>query len=265
MMATVDEHDLRHREAERGFRAPFFEIGPKSRLRLAQLEVLARAAGRAGRRFGVNVVLTVPTAFIGPLHALDSGVLLFAQGMDADSMGDGMGRVFAESLVDAGASGVMLNHDSNPLPPGTSAVTLRRAADCGLSTIVCAGTEPEVEAFASLEPSAILFEPPSLIGTAAAGERAWIGPVDQVVRRISPQVLMMHAGGVATPAVAHRIMRAGADGTGSTSGVLDAEDPVVAARDFIAATRAGWDAARDRGRIDQTSTPEWSRNEGARS
>ena len=224
-------------------RAPFFEIGPKSRLRLAQLDLLARAAGRAGREHGVTVVLTVPTAFIGPLHAADSGVLLFAQGMDPDPMGDGMGRTFAESIVDAGGAGVMLNHDSNRLGPELLERTVHRAQECGLGTIVCADTEDDVEAFAPLRPSAILFEPPALIGTAGTARRTWIGPIDERVRRSTPGVLMMHAGGVAGPDVARAIMAAGADATGSTSGVLGAPDPLAAAREFIAATRVGWDAA----------------------
>jgi triosephosphate isomerase len=38
-------------------------------------------------------------------------------------------------------------------------------------------------------------------------------------------------------------MALGADGTGSTSGILGADDPLAAARAFIAAARSGWDAA----------------------
>ena len=53
----------------------------------------------------------------------------------------------------------------------------------------------------------------------------------------------MHAGGVSSPAVAQSIMALGSNGTGSTSGVLAATDPHDAARAFIAATRAGWEAA----------------------
>jgi triosephosphate isomerase len=52
---------------------------------------------------------------------------------------------------------------------------------------------------------------------------------------------MMHAGGVSAPSIAEAIMAAGADGTGSTSGVIGADDPLCAARSFIAATRVGWD------------------------
>jgi triosephosphate isomerase len=41
-------------------------------------------------------------------------------------------------------------------------------------------------------------------------------------------------------------MAVGADGTGSTSGVIGADDPLSAARSFIAATRAGWDRLHQR-------------------
>ncbi len=53
----------------------------------------------------------------------------------------------------------------------------------------------------------------------------------------------MHAGGVSSPSVARSIMALGADGTGSTSGVLSAAAGPDAVRAFIAATRDGWNAA----------------------
>jgi triosephosphate isomerase len=57
---------------------------------------------------------------------------------------------------------------------------------------------------------------------------------------------MMHAGGVSAPSIAEAIMATGADGTGSTSGVIGADDPLSAARSFIAATRVGWDSLHQR-------------------
>jgi triosephosphate isomerase len=222
---------------------PFFEIGPKNFLRRAPLEVLARTAGDAGRQFDVRVVVTVPTALIAPIAELRSGVLVFAQGMDVDLPGASVGRVTAESLIDAGADGVMLNHDSNPLDYETLTLTLARARDVGLLTIVAAGTAADAVRFAALKPTAILFEPPQLIGTVGTGERNWIANANAEVKRAHPTVLMMHAGGVGTPAIAGSIMRAGADATGSTSGVLNADDPGGAAGRFIEATRSGWDEA----------------------
>lgn len=229
-----------------GLSGPFFEIGPKNLLRRAELEGLARGAGAAGFDYGVCVILTVPTALIAPIHDLRSGVLPFAQAMAPDLPGDSMGRVIAETLVDAGAAGVMLNHASNPLDPPALAAAVERARSAGLQTIVCANTGAEAAHVARLGPTAILLEPPALIGTAGYVSRHWIAPANEAVRRVAPAVLMMHAGGVSSPSIAEAIMAAGADGTGSTSGVIGADDPLNAARSLIAATRAGWDSHHER-------------------
>jgi triosephosphate isomerase (TIM) len=220
---------------------PFFEIGPKNLLRRAELEELAGAAGAAGCDHGVAVILTVPAALIAPVHDLHSHVLPFAQAMAPDRPGTSMGRDIAETLADAGAAGVMLNHASNPLDPAALAVTVERARATGLLTVVCAGTQAEAVHAARLGPTAILLEPPALIGVAGPSARDWIAPANAAVHRVAPAVLMMHAGGVSAPSIAEAVMATGADGTGSTSGVIGAADPPAAARSFIAATRSGWD------------------------
>lgn len=224
-------------------RGPFFEIGPKNLLRLGALEPLVVAAAEAGARHGVTVVVTVPTAYVAPIARLDTGARVFAQQLGVDLPGPSFGSVTAEALVDAGADGVMLNHDSAPLARDALRRIVGRAVDTGLETIVCAGTEAEAREVAGLDPDAVLYEPAHLIGTAGGTERPWIAPVGRAVRGVARDVLVMHAGGVSSADVARSIMADGADGTGSTSGVLGADDPAAAARSFIAATRAGWDAA----------------------
>ncbi|MFW0795686.1 triose-phosphate isomerase [Gordonia sp. CPCC 205515] len=220
---------------------PFFEIGPKGFLRRTQLELLARAAGNAASDFDVTVILTVPTALIAPIAELNCGVLVFAQTMDPEPLGASMGAVTPESLVDAGADGVMLNHESNPLAPAALEHAVARANDLGLETIVCAGSEEEAVRAARLGPTAVLFEPPALIGTVGDQPRPWIDDANRAIRAANEAVLTMHAGGVSDPGIARSIMASGADGTGSTSGILTADRPITAARDFIAAARAGWD------------------------
>jgi triosephosphate isomerase (TIM) len=226
------------------FAGPFFEIGPKNFLGRAELEALVRAAGLAGAEFGVTVLVTVPTALLAPIADLDAGVRVLAQGMDVDIPGPSVGKVIAEALVEAGAHGVMLNHDSNPLDEATLAHAVRRAQETGLATMVCTASTREALSVAKLGPTIVLYEPPALIGTAGDGSRDWISGANRSVRQNHAGVLMMHAGGVSTPQIARSIMAAGADGTGSTSGVLRAVDPPAAARQFIAATRFGWDDAR---------------------
>jgi len=235
---------LPNQEGSGHLEAPFFEIGPKNLLRRSDLERLAWAAGEAGQEHSVRVVLTVPTALISVIAGLDTGVLVFGQGMDPDAMGSSVGRVTAEGLQDAGASGVMLNHDSHLMSPDELARTVERARGSGLQTIVCAGGESEAVAVANLGPTAVLLEPPELIGTDGSVDRAWIRPFNLSVRRAHPRLLLMHAGGVSSPGIARAIMRAGADGTGSTSGVLGTGDYAVSARAFVQATRAGWQEAQ---------------------
>ena len=224
--------------------APFFEIGPKNLLRLPQIRELATAAERAGKRSGVSVILTVPSPLIAGVQAAAPDVYVFAQNMDDDEVGPSVGRVIAESLVDAQARGVMLNHESRPLDPATLARSVSRAHDNGLMTMVCAGSEAAVSDLVPLSPSVLLFEPPELIGTTGGTTRPWIRGIDAHVRAVAPQVLMMHAGGVATPADAYQIMRAGAAGTGSTSGVLRDAEPAKAVERFITAVRMGFDDHR---------------------
>jgi len=223
--------------------APVFEVGPKNLLRRSEIEAVTTAAGQAGDQHGVTVLITVPTALIAPIHDLGTGVRVFAQGMHVEGLGPSMNRVTAEALVDAGAVGVLLNHDADPLDDETLALTLARAGELGLQTVVCAGTQEDAVRFAALSPTVVLLEPPKLIGTGDNAPRDWVGPSTEAVHRASDGVLAMHAGGVSSPEVAEALMAAGADGTGSTSGVLNATDPGSAVRSFIAATRSGWDRA----------------------
>lgn len=227
--------------------APFFEIGPKNLLRRDAIVSLALAAGAAGAEHGVTVLLTVPATMLAPVAALDAGVVAVAQGMGLEGQGPSMDVVTAEALADAGASAVMLDHDARRLTPDDLAVAIARAHELGLQTVVCADDDAAAVRAVELGADVVLHEPPALIGGAGAEERPWIPASTAAIRAASTAgrlALAMHAGGVASPAIAEAIMAAGADGTGSTSGVVAAADPPSAAAAFIAATRAGWDRAR---------------------
>jgi hypothetical protein len=84
-------------------------------------------------------------------------------------------------------------------------------------------------------------EPGRLIGSAGHVDRPWIPRVSKAVTEVAPRALVMHGGGIADPSDVLYVMSQGADGTGSTSSVVFAEDRPAAARSLIHAVRLGWD------------------------
>ena len=119
-------------------KAPFFEIGPKSYLYGDQILELALAADKASEKYDVDVIFTCPVVDIRRVKEATSRIHVFAPHMDPIPIGRGLADTLAESLVAAGAEGVMLNHVEKPLSFDVLAATIQRANEVGLTTIVCA-------------------------------------------------------------------------------------------------------------------------------
>jgi triosephosphate isomerase (TIM) len=233
--------------------APFFEIGPKNLLRRPALEELSAAAASAATEFGVSTIITVPAPLISVIKERNPNLHVFAQQMDVEGTGPTVGRITPEALVDSGADGVMLNHIAHPLDWVMLVELIDRAREVGLTSMVCVGSLDEALRVAAWGPDILLYEPPELIGREHVGSRTWIPSANQAIAEVNPRVLRMHAGGVATPADAQAIMAAGADGTGSTSGVVFTNDPATSAHAFIRAVREGANSAPSSPRKDRST------------
>jgi triosephosphate isomerase len=152
--------------------------------------------------------------------------------------------VLAEAAKAAGAKGTLLNHAERPLPLATLARTIHRAGEAGLATMVCADSVPEVTAIANLGPDIILAEPPDLIGGTSSVADVMADFVRDAVRaaaRVNPRIKVMCSAGIRTPEDAASVIQLGAHATGSTSGILLADDPVAQMRAMIRAVRRAWD------------------------
>jgi triosephosphate isomerase len=189
----------------------------------------------------VSVIATLPVTEIEPASLLFPDIYLFAQHMDPDMPGTSVGRVIAEALADAGASGVMLNHADHQMRPDDVAAAVERAKANGLMTLVCAAGERDAATIAGLCPDILLYEPRAMIGHGGGARRPWILKINALVRAIEPRTLIMHAGGVATPEDAGDVMRAGAAGTGATSAIIKAGDRSKIVEGFLRAVRDAWD------------------------
>ncbi len=225
----------------RTIRAPFFEIGPKAYLYGAEALKLAEAAQEASREYGVTVLFTPQLTDIWPIAQACGELLVCAPHMDGIPVGRGVGLVLPEAVKAAGAAAVMLNHAERPVTYGTLRETIRRADEVGLLSVVCADSIAETKAITLLKPNVVVAEPSELIGTGAGSDMAYVEASIAAVKSVDPEVLVLQGAGIHNAQDVYDVILAGADATGSSSGIAKAADPCGMARDMIKAVRQAWD------------------------
>ena len=166
---------------------------------------------------------------------------VYAQHMDSLVPGRGLGSVLPESVRAAGAVGVMLNHAEKKLTLDEIKATIARADEVGLATIVCADSVEEIKQVALLAPNLIVAEPTELIGTGVTSDMKYVVDTIEAVRNINPDIMVLQGAGISGPDDVANVIRAGAQATGCTSGVMKAADPEAAAEEMLYALRKTWD------------------------
>jgi len=229
---------LRPRHA---IRAPFFEIGPKNYLFGDEVLDLARAADAASEKYDIDIIFTAPYQDIRMVVAETEHLFVFAPHMDPLPPGRGLADILPESIKAAGAAGVMLNHCERPLGLSMLHRTIRRAKELGLITIVCADSVDEAEAIAMLGPDIIVAEPSGLIGTGTASDIEYVRASIVAVKAINPEILVLQGAGISSGEDVYRVISAGAEATGSSSGIMKAADRNAMVDEMIRAVREAWD------------------------
>lgn len=224
-------------------RAPFFEIGPKAYLVGDEVLDLARAADLAAREHGVQVLFTSPLLDINRVVAATKNLVVCAPHMDPIQRGRGLADILPEAVRSAGAHAVMLNHAERPISYSVLEATMRRAAEVGLMTVVCASSMAEIRAVALLAPDVIVAEPTELIGSGQTSDLGYMQESSDAVRSINPRILVLQAAGISSGEDVERVMALGADATGSSSGIARAADRNAMVNEMIAAARRGFDSA----------------------
>lgn len=225
---------------------PFFEIGPKAYLYGKELLALAKHADALSKKYEVQIILTPQCVDIGMLAHEMERVLIFAQHMDSLEVGRGVGSVLPEAVKAAGAAGVLLNHFEKRLSLDALQRTMQRADKVELATMVCADNLEDAAAIAKLEPNIIIAESPELIGVGKRGDddQQAIAKINQIVWNINPQIRVLHGAGISCGQDVYDVIAGGAQGTGSTSGIILAKDPFAMLEEMISSVRAAWDTLR---------------------
>jgi triosephosphate isomerase len=225
---------------------PFFEIGPKAFMYGERILKLAKAADKVSAKYDVRIILTPQYTDIQMLAKETEHLLIFAQHMDPLPVGRGLGSVLPEAVKTAGAVGVMLNHAEKPMSIADLRKTIKRADEVGLISIVCADSIEEASAIAHFSPNIIVAEPTELIGTGQTSDEQYVIETTSAIKKINPEILVLPAAGIRNGADVYKMIKAGAEATGTTSGIMKAENPEEMMEEMIKAVRTAWDEVHNK-------------------
>jgi triosephosphate isomerase len=221
---------------------PFFEIGPKAYLYGTEVLKLARHADKVGKKYAVQIIITPQYVDIPILAREMENVLVFAQHMDSLEVGRGVGSVLPEALKAAGAVGVLLNHAEKRISRDELERIIKRADKIGLATMVCADTLEDAAVVAHMEPNIIIAESPDLIGIGKrdADDQSAIIRINETVWEINPEIRVLHSAGISCGQDVYDVIAHGAQGTGSTSGIILSNDPFGMLEAMVRSVREAW-------------------------
>lgn len=186
---------------------------------------LARHANELAKCHPIDILFTAPHTELANVVRECPNLIVTAQHADVDEPGDGMGRVFMESLVHIGVQAVVLNHADHPIPMSTLSKSILRARKVGLQTIVCADTIQEAQATALLDADIVLAEPTELIGQEQISSHDYVTSTIESIKKVNPDILVEQGAGIRSEKDVKKLLQLGADGVGVTSGIVKAEDP----------------------------------------
>lgn len=200
---------------------------------------LAKYAQQVSEKLGV-VVAVAPQAADIRLVSQQVKVPVFAQHIDPIAAGSHTGHMLAESVLEAGASGVIINHSERRLRADVIEDTIVRARGLGLTTTVCANTPGIAEAIAALNPDMVAVEPPELIGSGVAVSKAKPEIITDTVsriRRINKDVMILCGAGITSGNDIREALRLGTQGVILASGVVKARNQLAAIEDLASGCR----------------------------
>lgn len=203
---------------------PLLIVNPKAYLGGSQTLELARLADELAGEFGITTIFTAQHADLRMIAEVTEHLVVTAQHMDPIVPGRGMGHILPEGLVEAGAGAVVLNHAEHPLTVDVLDRTLERAREVGLASIVCADSDAQCRAVATLGPDVMICEPTAAIGTGTMDAGDYVERTTRIVKDVDPAILVIQAAGVSTGEDVARVLSQGADGSGGTSGILKHPD-----------------------------------------
>ena len=196
---------------------------------------VASAARDVSEATGVRIAVAPQAAHLTAVA--ETGAETWAQHVSPVEHGSHTGSTLAEAVVDAGATGTLINHSENRLKLADVDGSIAAAERAELETIVCANNPEQIGAAAALGPDAVAVEPPALIGTGTPVSKADPDVVRDAVdaaAAVDDSVDVLCGAGISTGEDLVSAQDLGASGVLLASGVAKADDPRAALEDLVA-------------------------------
>lgn len=196
--------------------------------------VLTRMAHEVMKEKGVRIVVCPQTPDLY-LHK-DSGIEVFAQHVDPIEPGSHTGHVLPLALVEAGASGSLINHSEDRMPVDRIGKAVELCRQHRLTSVVCAESIDKVREVAVFKPDYIAIEPPELIGSGIPVSKADPGIVCNSVRAVETidrSIIVLCGAGISKGDDVKAALELGTSGVLLASGVVKAKDPKQALLDLV--------------------------------
>lgn len=212
--------------SKRRLTSPFFVVNPKSYLYGDDIVNFAKECDALSELYNVDILFTGQHVDLYRLSKETKNLIITAQHMDGHDSGRGMGKILAEGLRSSGVDATFLNHAEHPMSIEELVNSMKKAEALGLLTIVCANSIREAQTIASLNPDIIVCEPTELIGTGKTSDISYMKLTNEAVREVNNNIYLLQAAGISSVSDVEQALESGADGTGGTSGIVCAKDPI---------------------------------------
>jgi triosephosphate isomerase len=200
---------------------------------------LAKQAEKVSKETGACIVLAPQFVDIAKVaEAVE--IPVFAQHIDPIKPGNCTGHILAESVMEAGAVGTLINHSEIQLKLADIDAVIRLAQEKNLISCVCTSNPSISAAVAYLNPDIISIEPPELIGTGIAVSKARPEDVTntlRLVRKVNDKAVILCGAGISHGEDVSVALKLGTHGVLVASGIVKAKDPYSVLREFADATK----------------------------
>lgn len=200
---------------------------------------LAKQAEKAAKETGANIIVAPQFADLARVaEAVE--IPVFAQHIDPIKPGNSTGHILAESVIDAGAVGTLINHSEMQIKLAEIDAIVRLTREKKIVSCVCTSNPSISAAVAYLNPDIISIEPPELIGTGIAVSQAQPEAVTntiRLVRKVNDEAVILCGAGISRGEDVSTALKLGTHGVLVASGIVKAKDPYSVLRAFADATK----------------------------